>query len=30
MMIFRKQRLSVVPVTPSEFETVVELGKLTK
>jgi predicted RNA-binding protein with PUA-like domain len=27
MMIFRRQRLSVVPVTPQEFEAVVGLGK---
>jgi predicted RNA-binding protein with PUA-like domain len=27
MMIFRRQRLSVVPVTPEELETVIALGK---
>ena len=28
MMIFRRPRLSVVPVTPEEFEQIVELGKV--
>jgi predicted RNA-binding protein with PUA-like domain len=27
MMLFRRSRLSVVPVTPEEFQTVTELGK---
>jgi predicted RNA-binding protein with PUA-like domain len=27
MMIFRRSRLSVVPVTDEEFDTVVELGR---
>jgi predicted RNA-binding protein with PUA-like domain len=30
MMLFRRSRLSVVPVTPEEFDTVVELGKKKK